>query len=507
MVSLLGAFGVGSLGYLNSVASRVRDQWLPGIGVLADLNNVTSDFRAAEGALLLAGDASQRAVAQTQIEELDHSVHSAQQHFLEIPRDSGQQALFSEFSADWNQYRSLVAQVSTLLQQGDRSSAISLYAGDSKAAYDAASDTLDLLTSRSIADARQASAREETTYRHARWSIAAVILLTCLSVTAAMTYVRRAISTPLLSLTRTMHRLAANETAVHIDATAREDEIGEMARAVLVFRGNAIELMNSQIGLEQQATMLREKLAEEQRLMLLQRNFVSMVSHDFRTPITIIDGHAQMLQASRDITAGTVSADRVRKIRNSARRLTHLIENLIDSMRVIDDDVRLYFHPSRLDVAALLREACQLQRDISPQAQILESLRPPILHLHADPHLLFQLLGNLLSNAIKYSPSGGLINVRLTTTATSAVIEVQDRGIGIPAADQPRLFDRYYRGSNTGGITGTGIGLYFVRTVSDLHGGQVYVTSHEGQGSSFIVQLPLGADLKQIVVSDALMPA
>jgi len=123
-----------------------------------------------------------------------------------------------------------------------------------------------------------------------------------------------------------------------------------MARAVVVFRNNAIELMNSQIGLEQQTTMLRERLAEEQRLMLLQRNFVSMASHEFRTPITIIDAHAQRLITMKDRLSADDLAERARKIRSAVRRMTHLIENLIDSMRVIDGDVKLYFHPAAVDV-------------------------------------------------------------------------------------------------------------------------------------------------------------
>ena len=92
-----------------------------------------------------------------------------------------------------------------------------------------------------------------------------------------------------------MRRLAANDTEIEIPETERQDEIGEMARATVVFRNNAIELVRSQRTLARQAAMLEEQLANEQRLALLQRNFVSMASHEFRTPMTIIDGHARRL--------------------------------------------------------------------------------------------------------------------------------------------------------------------------------------------------------------------
>jgi signal transduction histidine kinase len=248
--------------------------------------------------------------------------------------------------------------------------------------------------------------------------------------------------------------------------------------------------MNSRIGLEQQATMLRERLAEEQRLMLLQRNFVSMASHEFRTPLTIIDAHAQRLITMKDRLKPEDLAERARKIRNAVRRMTHLIENLIDSMRVIDGDVTLYFHPSTIDIAALLREVCQLQREIAPQAQILENFPARTLTMVGDANLLFQVFSNLLSNAIKYSPDGGLISVVLEPGESQVIVSVQDRGIGIPESDGARLFERYYRGSNASGIVGTGLGLYFVKTVVELHGGQVTAEPREGGGSCFQVRLP-----------------
>ena len=112
--------------------------------------------------------------------------------------------------------------------------------------------------------------------------------------------VRRRVSRPLLDLGQAMRQLAANDTGVEIGHTDRNDEIGEMARAVVVFRGNAIELAQSQRGLAQQATMLEEKLAHEQYVTQLQRNFVSMITHEFRTPLTQIDAQAQRLISLKD---------------------------------------------------------------------------------------------------------------------------------------------------------------------------------------------------------------
>jgi len=308
--------------------------------------------------------------------------------------------------------------------------------------------------------------------------------------------VSRSISAPLRALAGRMHRLAANETRIAIEGTERNDEIGEMARAVVVFRNNAVELMANRRGLEQQATMLKEKLAEEQRLTLLQRNFVSMASHEFRTPLTLVDAHAQRLIAMRDRLAPESLAERARKIRGAVVRMTHLIQNLIDSSRVIDGEVALYFHPASLDLAQLLREVCRLQREIAPFAEIVERFAPALpVTTWGDRNLLFQVFSNLIGNAIKYSPTGGAIEVAIAAESSAVALTVADHGIGIPAEDLGRIFDRYHRGGNAAGIVGTGVGLFFARTVVELHHGTIGVESREGQGSRFTVRLPASSPL------------
>jgi signal transduction histidine kinase len=488
---VLGAFGIGSLRYFNQAASEVRDRWLPSTGALGDLNNHTSDFRGVEAAGVLAVTPDEIAASVRDMQQLDRSILASQDDYRRISHDADEDTLYAGFAADWDRYRQQVVQTQALARQGERTAAIALYSGQSKAAYDAASDALDALTAHNLASASRASLRESVAYRRAQWLILVTIGLACLAAAGAMVYVRRSISAPILDLARRMHRLAANDTGIDTQSTERHDEIGEMARAVVVFRNNAIELMNSRIGLEQQTTMLRERLAEEQRLMLLQRNFISMASHEFRTPITIIDGHAQRLITMKDRLGPDDLAERAHKIRNAGRRMTHLIENLIDSMRVIDGDVRLYFHPGTIDIAGLLEEVCKLQREIAPQAQILENFQPCAPAIIGDANLLFQVFSNLLANAIKYSPAGGLITVGLEAAESSVTVSMQDRGIGVPEADRERLFERYYRGSNASGMVGTGLGLYFVKTVVELHGGEVGAESREGGGSCFRVRLPL----------------
>src|SRR5262249_2016287 len=231
-------------------------------------------------------------------------------------------------------------------------------------------------------------------------------------VVGALIYISRSISTPLLRLAGYMHRLAANDTEIEISDTDRQDEIGEMARAAGVFRNNAIELMVTQRGLAQQASMLEEKLAAERHLTQLQRNFVSMASHEFRTPLTIIDGHAQRLNKLSDRIGVDEIVTRAGKIRAAVLRMTHLIDNLLTSTRLLERGSGLYFHPQDLDLRDLVHDVCQLHRESSPGSTIVENLGDRPLSMVGDSKLLSQVFDNLLSNAIKYSPRGG--GVRIT---------------------------------------------------------------------------------------------
>jgi signal transduction histidine kinase len=309
-----------------------------------------------------------------------------------------------------------------------------------------------------------------------------------------MVHVTRSISAPLVDLAERMHRLAADETSIEVEGTLRHDEIGEMARAVVVFRNNAIDLAQNRQALAQQAAQLQEKLAEEQRLMQLQRNFVSMASHEFRTPLAIIDGHAQRFISMRDRLTADELTLRARKVRSTVGRMTQLINNLIGSARLIDGRIELNYHPRQLDLRVLLRDICHLQRELTPDAEIHDRLSIQPLPVYGDASLLSQVFGNLLSNAVKYSPDAGLVHVTALKQDAQIVVLIEDDGIGIPGGEQSQVFERYYRGSNTAGIGGSGVGLYLVKTIIELHKGNVALYSREGEGSRFTVLLPALAE-------------
>jgi two-component system OmpR family sensor kinase len=300
-------------------------------------------------------------------------------------------------------------------------------------------------------------------------------------------------------LARRIRRLAENDMDIETGGIERLDEFGDMARAIVVFRNNAIEL-------EQSQRALAEKLAHEQQLTELQRNFVSMTSHEFRTPLTIIDGQAQRLINAGDRLTPEDIAQRARNVRTAVTRMTSVIDNLIDASRLMDSPAALFFRPTEFDLAALLQEICHSHRDLAPKARITEHPSAAMMPIVGDQKLLFQVFHNIISNAVKYSPDSAVVRVAFRIVDEEAVVTVEDQGLGIPRADRERLFERYYRGSNVAGIVGSGIGLYLVKTVVDLHRGRVLLESEEGQGARFTVRLPVSQEANDAAAAKAATP-
>jgi signal transduction histidine kinase len=488
----LGLVSVWSLTNSNEVSTDVRDRWLPNTRLLGDLNNFTSDYRTAEADSLLATTATELEASVHDIQVLDQAVLRAQRGYEQIHHNAEEADLYRQFSTTWNIYRTLAGQVAALVSAGRHAEAATLYQSKSRTTYDAASDLLGRLTDHNVAEAARASERSVRAFERARWLMGGGLAAAGLMLVIAISQVTRRVSHPLLDLGQAMRRLAANDTAVEIGHTERPDEIGEMARAVVVFRGNAIELAQSQAGLAQQATMLEEKLAHEQYVTQLQRNFVSMITHEFRTPLTQIDAQAQRLINLRERLDSADVSERAGRIRAAVTRIIRLIDSLVETSRVVDGDTNLFFHPEPIDLVTVLREVCRLQREISPGALILEDFGKQPLPMHGDPKLLAQAFSNLLSNAIKYSPADPRVRLRAKLTGGAISVAVEDDGIGIPAADKARIFTRYFRAGNASGFVGSGVGLFLAATVVHLHGGEIAVDSTEGKGSRFTVTLPSG---------------
>lgn len=216
-----------------------------------------------------------------------------------------------------------------------------------------------------------------------------------------------------------------------------------------------------------------------------QRQFVLMVSHEFRTPLAIIDSASQLLEMEPKLPV--TAMPRVGKIRNAVQRMLHLIERCLTDERLGAAAAR----PTAFDLAAMLSGLVAEMGASAPGHRFeLHGVDRP-LPIPGDRDLLAVVFSNLLENAVKYSPDGGTIRLDLSSGEGQVTVQVTDEGIGVNAADAARLFDKYFRASNAAGTTGAGLGLHLARCIVDTHGGGITVTSRPSEGSTFTVRLPL----------------
>ena len=234
---------------------------------------------------------------------------------------------------------------------------------------------------------------------------------------------------------------------------------------------------------------LERALGREREYNAVLDQFVTMASHEFRTPLTVIDSTARRIARKAESSPPEDVQARSQTIRNAVRQMIMLIESILDSAKSDRGELRLDRQPCSL--AKIVRSACQRQQDISPSHRINVRLDDLPERFVGDPQLLDQVFANLLSNAVKYAPNAPEIEVLGMAGNGHASVSIKDEGLGIPEAEQPKLFDRFFRASTSSGIAGTGIGLNLVARIVDLHGGQIRVESREDQGSTFTVTLPL----------------
>jgi PAS domain S-box-containing protein len=238
-------------------------------------------------------------------------------------------------------------------------------------------------------------------------------------------------------------------------------------------------------------------VSDRKALERLQQSFLGSVSHDLKNPLAVIKGQAQYLrrQLRREATPDPEKQERgLAAIEETVGRTTDLIQELIDVAR-LQGGQELQLERQVVDLVALARAAAEAYKRTTERHVLRVEAAEPSLVGMFDGRRLERVIGNLLTNAIKYSPRGGEITIRLTREPFAggdwAVLAVTDRGVGIPAADLPHVFERYRRGANVGAIAGTGIGLSGVRQIVEQHGGAIGVQSRQGLGSTFTVQLPV----------------
>ncbi|MBJ3783171.1 sensor histidine kinase [Devosia sediminis] len=228
-------------------------------------------------------------------------------------------------------------------------------------------------------------------------------------------------------------------------------------------------------------------LEHERQISRLHRAFTSVVSHQFRTPLTIIDASAQrMLRRGAAMTQDEVIS-RATKIRKACQRLTRLMESTLNAARLEQGEIT--FHPRPCDLQQVVATVVDMQPE-DDQSRIVLALEDLPRLVMADTALLEQAIHNLISNGLKYSAPNSQVLVRGRREANDVIISVVDNGVGIPADEIPFITERFFRARTAQGIAGTGIGLHFVSQIMDLHGGRIEVSSAEGKGSTISLVFP-----------------
>ena len=256
---------------------------------------------------------------------------------------------------------------------------------------------------------------------------------------------------------------------------------------ILVADGRVFNAQRTPIPGVGQAVVMQD-ITHLKELDRIKSEFVTTVSHDLRSPLTAILGYVELIGRAGPVNEQ--QAEFIRRVRVSVEHITALISDLLDLGRI---EAGLDSAKEPVPLAALARYAVDGLRGVAETRGLnLETELPEDLPLLAgDPIRLRQMIGNLIENAIKYTPQGGCVRVDAYADQDQVILRVHDTGRGISPADQPYLFDKFYRAGNVSGdTTGTGLGLSIVKSIVDQHHGRVWVESAIGKGSCFTVVLP-----------------
>tara|TARA_B100000508_G_scaffold125643_1_gene109720 strand:+ start:13648 stop:15159 length:1512 start_codon:yes stop_codon:yes gene_type:complete len=265
-----------------------------------------------------------------------------------------------------------------------------------------------------------------------------------------------------------------------LNAVPLANENGEIDR-ILVVEKNVTDRKKMERTLE-------SNLEKERELNEMKSRFVSMASHEFRTPLTTINSSAGLILRYNEKNDSEKIEKHILRIKNSVRNLTSILNDFLSLEKLESGKIETVL--SQCDLVIIIKEIIEELEDIKKQGQEFICNCPSQIILQSDPQLLKNIILNLLSNAIKYSNVNGKIELSVIENDALVELSVKDDGIGIPEKDQKRMFDRFFRAGNVTNIEGTGLGLNIVNRYIKLLDGEISFTSEEGVGTTFFIKLP-----------------
>lgn len=284
----------------------------------------------------------------------------------------------------------------------------------------------------------------------------------CLLIVIISIYISKKMVKPINQLVETTERYAKRDfTVLELN---RNDELGKLSKS--------INSMGSQ---------LYEYIGR-------QKQFISNISHEIRTPLTAIKGYSEFLY---DEIAGNPDTEAaLTHLKSEAGRLEKLVSELLELAR--HDSFQESFVFVKTNFSNLLKDTIEkMENKATANKLTIDPIISPDVFINADPEKMVQVVVNILDNAIKYSHRGSIIDAEMFTENNNAIFIVRDCGIGIPKVDMKNIFERFYRASNTNGITGTGLGLAISNIIIEKHKGEIRIESTENKGTSVKIVLPL----------------
>jgi len=235
---------------------------------------------------------------------------------------------------------------------------------------------------------------------------------------------------------------------------------------------------------------LKVSLDKEKQLSKMKSRFVSMASHEFRTPLSTIHSSADLIEAYTKESAGDKRLKHVERIRASVNNLTNILNDFLSLSKLEENQVQ--HKPTEFDLGDFCQEIIdEIKYMLKPGQQIQHSKAECEASLYLDKSMLKNIMYNLLSNAIKYSPPGKPISCEADVIKQELKITIADKGIGIPDKDKPAMFTRFHRAQNAENIQGTGLGLNIVKRYLDILDGDITFESELNKGTTFYVTIPL----------------
>lgn len=258
---------------------------------------------------------------------------------------------------------------------------------------------------------------------------------------------------------------------------------------------NTIEKLEEEVQERKRAEEeVRKAFEKERELNELKSKFVSIASHEFRTPLSAVLSSASLINQYKDKGENEKVSKHVARIKSSVTHLTSILNDFLSLGKL--EEGKIEINKETITVDEFLMEVKEeLAETLKPGQDIHIQCGADVNEIDTDPRILRNILFNLISNASKYSDVGKKIDVESNRQNDKIVFRVRDQGIGIPEDDFKHMFDRFFRASNAGNTQGTGLGLNIVKRYADLLGGSVTFSSRYGEGSTFSVALPLNNNL------------